>query len=162
MIIFGEIRIEAHVYNHYKLREELQVYQSFQYIQNRNFFTDKPLGQDVQYFDQILINPDSTTDQTQTNQVINEFGIKGDYTKMFYRFFAKFRNVKHRNRYLPSDIRFFENSGGFELRYDFDSAQNIRGSAEYILGGFYKFGGSYFNKFFTVEYWRTQFLLPEA
>ncbi len=156
-----DYRIAAHVYNHYKLREELQVYQNFQYIQNRNFFTDDPLKgstrpQDVEFFDQILINPDSTTDQTQTNQVINEFGIKGDYTKMFYRFFAKFRNVKHRNRYLPSEKRFFENSGGFELRYDFDSAQNIRGSGEYILGGFYRFGGSYFNKFFTVEYWRTQ------
>jgi hypothetical protein len=75
---------------------------------------------------------------------------------MFYRFFVKFRNVKHRNRYLPSNQLFFENSGGFELRYDFDSLQNIRGSGEYILGGFYRFGGSYFNKFFTLEYWRTQ------
>jgi len=151
-----DFRIGAHIYNHYKLRNEFQLYQNFQYIQNRNFFTDKPLGQDAEYFDRILINPDSTTDQTQTNQLINEFGIKGDYTKMFYRFYVKFRNVKHRNRYLPSNQLFFENSGGFELRYDFDSLQNIRGSGEYILGGFYRFGGSYFNKFFTVEYWRTQ------
>jgi hypothetical protein len=151
-----DFRLGTHIYNHYKLRNEFQLYQNFQYIQNRNFFTDKPLGQDAQYFDQILINPDSTTDQTQTNQLINEFGIKGDYTKMFYRFFVKFRNVKHRNRYLPSNQLFFENSGGFELRYDFDSLQNIRGSGEYILGGFYRFGGSYFNKFFTLEYWRTQ------
>jgi len=151
-----DFRLGTHIYNHYKLRNEFQLYQNFQYIQNRNFFTDKPLGQDAEYFDQILINPDSTTDQTQTNQLINEFGIKGDYTKMFYRFFVKFRNVKHRNRYLPSNQLFFENSGGFELRYDFDSLQNIRGSGEYILGGFYRFGGSYFNKFFTLEYWRTQ------
>lgn len=151
-----DFRLGTHIYNHYKLRNEFQLYQNFQFIQNRNFFTDKPLGQDAEYFDQILINPDSTTDQTQTNQLINEFGIKGDYTKMFYRFFVKFRNVKHRNRYLPSNQLFFENSGGFELRYDFDSLQNIRGSGEYILGGFYRFGGSYFNKFFTLEYWRTQ------
>lgn len=151
-----DFRLGTHIYNHYKLRNEFQLYQNFQFIQNRNFFTDKPLGQDAEYFDQILINPDSTTDQTQTNQLINEFGIKGDYTKMFYRFFVKFRNVNHRNRYLPSNQLFFENSGGFELRYDFDSLQNIRGSGEYILGGFYRFGGSYFNKFFTLEYWRTQ------
>jgi hypothetical protein len=57
---------------------------------------------------------------------------------------------------VPGNQLYFENSGGFELRYDFDSLQNIRASGEYILGGFYRFGGSYFNKFFTVEYWRTQ------
>jgi hypothetical protein len=151
-----DFRVETNIYNHYKLREEFQLYQNFKYVQNRNFFTDKPFDTDIEYYDQVLINSDSTTDQTQTNQLINEFGIKGDYTKMFYRFFVKFRNVKHRNRYLPSEKLYFENSGGFELRYDFDSLQNIRGSGEYILGGFYRFGGSYFNKFFTVEYWRTQ------
>jgi hypothetical protein len=151
-----DLRLGANVYNQYKFRNEFQLYHKFQFIQNRNFFTDKPLGTDIEFFDQVLINPDSTTDETQTGQLINEFGIKGDYTKMFYRFFAKFRNVKHRQRYLPGSQRFFENSGGFELRYDFDSLQNIRGSGEYILGGFYRFGGSYFNKFFTVEYWRTQ------
>ncbi len=151
-----DFRIGYHLYNQYKLRNEFQLYQSFQYIQNRNFFTDKGLSEDESFFEDILINPDSTTDQSQTNQLINEFGIKGDYTKMFYRFFAKFRDVKYRSRYLPGNEMFFENSGGFELRYDFDSAQNIRASGEYILGGFYRFGGSYFNKFFTVEYWRTQ------
>jgi len=151
-----DFRIETHVYNHYKLREELQLYQNMQYIQNRNFYRHEPLVGEGDFYDQILINPDSTTDETQTNQFINEFGIKGDYTKMFYRFFAKFRNVNYRNRYQPADKQFFENSGGFELRYDFDSVQNIRASGEYILGGFYRVGGSYFNKFFTVEYWRTQ------
>ena len=151
-----DFRIGYHLYNHYKIRNELQLYQSFQYVQNRNFFKDKPFGADKSYFENILINPDSTTDQFQTNQLINEFGIKGDYTKMFYRFFVKFRDVKHRSRYVPGDMLFFENSGGFELRYDFDSLQNIKASGEYILGGFYRFGGSYFNKFFTVEYWRTQ------
>lgn len=151
-----DFRIGYHLYNHYKLRNEFQLYQSFQYIQNRNFFTDKPLTSDYSFFEDVLINPDSTTDQSQTNELINEFGIKGDYTKMFYRLFTKFRDVKYRSRYLPDNKLFFENSGGFELRYDFDSLQNIRASGEYILGGFYRFGGSYFNKFFTVEYWRTQ------
>lgn len=151
-----DFRFAYHLYNQYNFRKEFQLYQSLQYIQNRNFFTVKPFGSDVNFFDQVLINRDSTTDQFQTNQFINEFGIKGDYTKMFYRFFVKFRNVDFRSRYLPAETNFFENSGGFELRYDFDSRQNIRGSGEYILGGFYKFGGSYFNNFFTLEYWRTQ------
>ena len=152
-----DFRIAYLIHNQYKIRDELQVYQSFQYIQNRNFFEDKPMSaNDISFFDNILINPDSTTDQFQTNQLINEFGIKGDYTKMFYRFFVKFRDVKHRSRYVPGNQLFFENSGGFELRYDFDSLQNIKANGEYILGGFYRFGGSYFNKFFTVEYWRTQ------
>jgi len=155
-----DYRLGYHLYNHYQLEPELQVYQSMELIQNKNFFTDNPLSTDKEFYEQfdydILINPDSTTDQSQTNQFINEFGIKGDYTKMFYRFFVKFRNVKYRSNYIPGEKLFFESSGGGELRYDFDSLQNIRASAEYLLGGYYRFGGTYFNKFFTVEYWRTQ------
>ncbi len=151
-----DFRLGLHVYNQYKIKNVFQLYQSFEYIQNRNFYKNKPLGSDIDFYDQILINSDSTTDQFQTNQVINEFGIKGDLAKMFYSFFVKFRNVNHFSRYLPGNQRFFENSGGFDLRYDFDSLQLIRANGEYILGGFYRFGGYYFNKFFTVEYWRTQ------
>jgi hypothetical protein len=151
-----DFRVGIHIYNQYKLRNEFQLYQSFEYIQNKNFYTNNPLGADEGFYDQILINTDSTTDQFQTSQLVNEFGVKGDYAKMFYSFFAKFRNVKHFSRYLPEKQLFFENSGGFDLRYDFDSLQNIRASGEYIIGGFYRFGGSYFMKFFTVEYWRTQ------
>lgn len=151
-----DFRIGLHVYNHYKLKDEFQLYQSFEYIQNKNFYRDDPLNADIDFYDQILINTDSTTDQFQTNQVINEFGIKGDLAKMFYSFFIKFRNVNHHSRYVPGKQLFFENSGGFNLRYDFDSLQLIRASGEYILGGYYRFGGYYFNKFFTVEYLRTQ------
>lgn len=152
-----DFRIGLHVYNHYKLDDVLQLYQNFEYIQNKNFFTNNPLkDSDIEYYGNVILNPDSTTDQYQTNQLINEFGIKGDLAKMFYSFYAKFRNVKHHSRYMPGDQRFFENSGGFNLRYDFDSLQLIRASGEYILGGYYRFGGYYFNKFFTVEYWRTQ------
>lgn len=152
-----DFRIGFHVYNHYKLRNEFQLYQSFEYIQNKNFYTNDPLNSsDIEYYGQVLVNPDSTTNQFQANQLINEFGIKGDYSKMFYSFFVKFRNVDSHTKYLPDHQKFFENSGGFNLRYDFDSLQLIRASGEYILGGFYRFGGHYFNKFFTVEYWRTQ------
>lgn len=152
-----DFRVGFQIYNHYKLRKEFQLYHQFDYIQNRNFFKNQPMtNEESEFYDEILINTDSTTDQLQTNQLINEFGIKGDYAKMFYSFFVKFRNVKHFSRYLPGDQRFFENSGGFNLRYDFDSLQLIRASGEYILGGFYRLGGHYFNKFFTVEYWRTQ------
>jgi hypothetical protein len=152
-----DFRIGLHVYNQYKVRNEFQLYHSFEYILNRNFYKDIPLGPDADFYDQILINVDSTTDQTQTNQLINEIGLKGDLAKMFYNFYVKFRNVKHRARYLPGEQLFIENSGGFNLRYDFDSLQNIRAAGEYILGGYYRFGGSYFMKFFTVEYWRTQY-----
>ncbi|MCK5703118.1 MAG: hypothetical protein KAI29_18275, partial [Cyclobacteriaceae bacterium] len=79
-----DFRIGFHIYNHYKVRNEFQLYQSFEYIQNKNFYKDIPLGPDADFYDQILINLDSTTDQFQTNQLVNEFGLKGDYAKMFY------------------------------------------------------------------------------
>ncbi len=151
-----DFRLGLHVYNQYKVRDVFQLYHSMEYIENRNFYTDDPLGTDADFYEQILINEDSTTDQSQTNQFINEFGLKGDLSNMFYDFFIKFRNVKYFTNYLPGEKRYFENSGGFNLRYDFDSLQNITASGEYILGGYYRFGGAYFMKFFTVEYWRTQ------
>ena len=149
-----DYRIGLHLYNHYKLKDIFQLYQSFEYIQNRNFYKNIPL--ESEFYDQILINNDSTTDEAQTTQLVNEFGIKGDLADMFYSFFIKFRNVDYFARYTPGRQSFFENSGGFDLRYDFDSLQLVRARGEYILGGFYRFGGYYFNKFFTVEYWRTQ------
>lgn len=151
-----DLRLGLHLYNQYKLRKEFQLYQSSQIIQNKNFFRDKPLSSDNSFYDQVLINTDSTTNQFQTNQAINEFGIKGDYAKFFYSYYAKFRSVSHRSRYMPGVQQYFESSGGFNFRYDFDSLQLVKASGEYILGGFYRFGGYYFNKFFTVEYWRTQ------
>ncbi len=151
-----DFRLGLHVYNQYKVRDVFQLYHSMEYIENRNFYRDDPLSPDADFYDQILINEDSTTNQSQTNQFVNEFGLKGDLSNMFYDFFVKFRNVKYRTNYMPGHKRFFENSGGFNLRYDFDSLQNITASGEYILGGYYRFGGAYFMKFFTVEYWRTQ------
>ncbi len=151
-----DFRIGLNVYNHYKIRDVFQVYHSFDYVRNRNFYRDEPLGSDREFYDQILINADSTTDESQTGQVINELGLKGDLAKMFYNFYVKFRNVNYRTRYLSGEQLYFENSGGFNLRYDFDSAQYIHAAGEYIIGGYYRFGAEYFNKFFTVEYWRTQ------
>ncbi|NJN25971.1 MAG: putative porin [Cyclobacteriaceae bacterium] len=151
-----DFRFGIHIYNQYKLRDIFQLYQSSKFIKNKNFYKDVPLTNDLPFYDQVLINPDSTTDQSQTNQFANEFGIKGDLEKMFYSFFIKFRNVNYISNYQAGKKLYFENSGGFELRYDFDSLQNVKASGEYIIGGFYRFGGAYFNKFFTLEYWRTQ------
>ncbi len=122
---------------------------------SKNFYRDS--NPDAEYYDQILISTDSTADKAQFNQLTNELGVKGDLADMFFNFYVKFKNLKYIHQYLPEDDRFGENSGGFNLRYDFDSLQYIHANGEYLLGGYYKFGGTYFMKFLTVDYWRMQY-----
>ncbi len=151
-------RFDVHVYNQYKLRKEFQLYHSFEFIDNRYFFRDNPLTPDeLNYYNQILISQDSTSNQAKFNQTINEFGLKGDLANLFYNFYAKFRNWKYIHHFLPYDQQNVESSGGFNLRYDIDSLRHIEASGEYLLGGNYRIGGKYNLKFLTTEYWRTNY-----
>jgi hypothetical protein len=148
------LRLGTHVYNAYRLRKEFQVYHDFEYATRKNIYFDtRP---DPEFYDRILISPDSTADRARLNRMTNEFGLKGDLADMFYNFYVKFRRLKYVHQYLPGDENIGENSGGFNLRYDFDSLQYVHASGEYLLGGFYRFGGTYTMKFLTVDYWRVQ------
>ncbi len=153
----SDYRLGFNLYNQFRLNEQLQLYHSLQSITNKNFFTDKPLGTDAAAFDDILINPDSTTDQFQTGQFVNELGLKGDVANQFYNFFVRFRRVKHHQRYLPGADVYNEQSGGFTLRYDFDSTQYVHAGGEYMLDGHFRIGGKYVMKFLAVEYWKSRY-----
>jgi len=150
-------RLGLHLYNEYKLRDEFQLYHSFEQAVEKNFYIDKPLSADREFYDQILISTDSTVDKAQFNELTNEVGVKGDLADMFYNFYVKFKNMKYIHQYLPTNDIFNENYGGFNLRYDFDSVQYIHAGGEYLIGGNYRLGGTYFMKFLALEYWRTRY-----
>ena len=149
-------RFGLHIYNQYKLRDEFQLYQSFESATEKNFYTNDPLGSDLEYMIRYFISTDSTVDKAQFNQLTNEVGVKGDLADMFYNFYVKFKNLKYIQQYLPENDKINESYGGFNLRYDFDSLQYIHAGGEYLLGGNYRLGGTYFMKFLALEYWRTR------
>ncbi len=155
----SDLRLGFHLYNEYKLVQPFQVYYDFQTVVNKYFYTDNPLGgtsegNDGAFYDRILISEDSTTNKAQFNQLINEVGLKGDLKKMFYNFYVKFRDMNYIHQYLPLDGHDNEQSGGFNLRYDFDSLQYIHAGGALMLDGNYRIGGKYHMKFLDVEYWR--------
>ncbi len=154
-----DLRLGFHLYNGYKLVEPFQLYYSLETIVNKYYYTDNPLdggseAGDGAFYDRILISNDSTTNKAQFNQLINEIGLKGDLKALFYNFYVKFRNMNYIHQYLPLDGHEYEQSGGFNLRYDFDSLQYLHAGGALMLDGNYRLGGKYHMKFLDVEYWR--------
>ncbi len=157
-----DLRIGFHLYNEYKLVQPFQLYYSMETIMNKYFYTDNPLGgkgegTDGAFYDRILISDDSTTNKAQFNQFINEIGLKGDLKNLFYNFYVKFRNMNYIHQYLPVDGHEYEQSGGFNLRYDFDTLQYLHAGGALMLDGNYRIGGKYHMKFLDVEYWRVSY-----
>lgn len=155
-----DFRLGFHLYNEYKLVDPFQIYHSLETVMNKYFYKDNPLDGsgdtgDQAFYDQILISSDSTSNKAQFNQLINEIGLKGDLKDLFYNFYVKFRNMNYIHQYLPLDGHEYEQSGGFNLRYNFDSLQYIHAGGALMLDGNYRFGGTYYMKFLEVEYWRT-------
>jgi hypothetical protein len=152
-----DFRLEIQAYNEYKVRPEFQLYHQMRFVQNKYFYRDESLtSADFEYYRRVLINPDSTQNQSRFNRFVNEFGLKGDYTKFFYNFYGRFRTWNYTNRYLPGKENAFESYGGYNLRFDFDSLQYLQTSGEYLLGGYYRIGGDYTMNFLKAQYWRTR------
>jgi len=155
----NDLNLNFFLYNEYKWKPQLQFYYHWQQTGTRYFFRDENLNTDGDFFDKILINPDSTTNKARFRQSIHEPGIKGDQGGLFYNFYIKLRQVSYLHQYLPEDFSQLEQYGGFNLRFDFDTlsnhALNVKG--EYLIGGEYELKALYRNKFFKGEYQRYRY-----
>jgi len=158
-----DFRLGIHLYNQYKLADQFQLYYSLETVVNKYYYKDIPLGSnsdsdaDQAFYDQILISDDSTYNKAQFNQFNNEFGLKGDLKDIFYNFYVKFKKLNYKHQFLPVNGEEYEQSGGFNLRYNFDSLQYIHAGGSYLIGGNYRIGGTYYMRFLEVEYWRTDY-----
>lgn len=161
----ADLRMDFFTYHQYRWKRQLQLYYQWDQIGTKYYYTNKPLGNpntagsDAAFYDQILINPDSTVNRARFRESIHEPGLKGSAGNLHYIANAKFRKVTYLHQYLPDDFSEFETYVGLTARYDFDSLKNhsLNARAEYKLGRGYYLRGNYTNKYFSVFYQKSRY-----
>jgi len=152
-----DLRQFYHVYHQYNLSKLAQLYHIFDHNKQFNTFADAPLGEDAAFFQQFLVDPDSTRSLNRFREIQNEVGIKGDVGAVFYNIFYRRRTIK----FLPPFTRprgpFSENYGGLNLRYDLRGNEHIGIGGEFQQGGNFKVKGFFSNKYLDVIASRTQY-----
>ncbi|MBK6263818.1 putative porin [Marivirga sp. S37H4] len=158
----GELRQQYHVYQHYKINDLVQAYHTFDRSRRMNAF-DNPsasIGPDSAFFDQYLIRTDSTKDLSQYYYVQNEIGLKGELSKLFYRFYFKRKDIRYTVKYLDVVNPLVENYGGGYVRLAPKEDWRLEASAEYELNGNYKLQSTLNIPFLEVSALSMQFASP--
>lgn len=154
-----EYRFDFHLYHHYQLlNRNIQLYHELNTNTQKNTYTDATLNSNLDFYDQILMRTDSTLDEFKFRELTNEAGFKGEVENFFYSFFYKRRTTDFHRKYLGRDDPNTENSGGFYLRFTFDSLHYLQTNGEYLLGGEHLLEATYKNKFLEARYKRIKSL----
>lgn len=152
----GQLNVRFHVYQQYKLNELAEVYHVLDRSTQRNEYIHPSLDNNSDYYHQILISPDSTTDRLEQTYWQNELGLKGDVNHLYYRFYYKRRDLQFNTKYfLP--YRESEDYAGFALRLAADSSLMLATEGEYLLGGYYKAGARMRLKWLEASLHRYQY-----
>jgi len=150
-----EFRFNAHLYHQYQLlSKNIQLFHELDMGTEKNGYSDPSIRQNRGFYNRVLINPDSTTDEFRFLEFKNKAGIKGSVGNLFYLFFAQHRRIAFDGKYLDAMDREYENSAGFHLRWQFDSLHYLRVNGEYMIGGEHLLRGDYRNKYFEASYLR--------
>jgi hypothetical protein len=155
-----EVRLNLHYFHQYQWNDQIKLYHQLDYLTQKNTFFDllRAAGDnnsnDARFYDQILINPDTTDERFLFRSLNNELGFKGDLNNLFYSFYYQRRDLGFkRSRIDNNDVR-AENYGGFNLRWNYDSLQYLSVFGKYMLGENYKLGAELRLPFFEATYSR--------
>ncbi len=150
-----DLRQAIHLYHQYSLNKYMTLYHALDRYKQQNEFENLSLQQEDEFFDQVLITDDSTTDMTRYRYFQNHVGIKGDIGSIAYDMYYKRREVKFVHRYLPVVGPVTENYGGFNLRFTPGKVGQLHLFGEYLQGGQYKAGGTLQHKLLEARVKRT-------
>ncbi|MEM9324444.1 MAG: putative porin [Bacteroidota bacterium] len=134
----------VHLYHEYALFKQFQVYHQFDRFRQRQTYEDHlESGAALSYsefYDRFLFDEDSTQEKYEFRELTNEVGLKGTIASVFYRFYARRRDIDF-------DYIFFdpaaegENYIGGLTRLDWKSF-SVQGEAELMATGELMFKGS--------------------
>jgi len=153
----SDLRQNVHFFHQIKFSRLAQVYHTFDRIKQFNSFTVAPLTEDSAFFDQILIDNDTTRDRSRFRSIQNEVGLKGEVRQLFYNFYYKRKKIKWVPQYLPVEGPLTENYGGFLLRYGVNPETQLNLEAEYLQGGNYKAAAGISYKIIDAEIRRIKY-----
>jgi hypothetical protein len=155
-----ELRMNIHLYHHYKVGKALQVYHKLDRYRQGNRFTDKPSAQ-VEY-DFVEIDSATTNDMAKFTSFRNEVGIKGSLLKLFYNGYYAIRDYSMR---YNADTVFSEGDGqrshnlwkgtenyvGGRIGLRLDSLVSVIGWGEILLPEGYRLQGSIVSRWFEAS-----------
>ncbi len=158
----GELRQQYHIYQHYKINDLVQVYHTFDRSRRMNIFNNPSASTapDSAYFDHYLVRADSTMDLANYFYMQNEAGLKGNLSKLFYRFYFKRKDIRYSAKYLEGINPLVENYGGGYIRLAPKDDWRLEANAEYELNGNYKLSGTLNIPFLEVSALSMQFASP--
>ncbi len=141
-----EYRRNIHFFQQYQLAKPFQIYLISDFTKQTNAYSDDYTKDPKTFYDvSYKLRKDSTkaSDETTFISMQQEGGIKGNAGKLFYSAYYKLRTFDYSNPHLDSIPTSVVKSGtenylGGQLSLQLDSLSEISGSAEYLLGGFYR------------------------
>lgn len=135
-----EFRASFHIYQHYQLASPFQLYHVADFIEEENRFNS---DDDSLLFDANVVDSADVQDLATFTSMRQEAGIKGNLGKVYYSAYYKLRTYRYGNRFLDGLTLPVETTGneqylGVRAGFQLDSLTDFSGSAEVLLGGFYK------------------------
>lgn len=156
-----------HLYHDYQIADQFQLYHIFDYRKETNIYQDYLSGNAADgynsytdFYDEFLLDTDSTHERSIFTSLSNEAGLKGDLSNIFYRFYARLRAVDFNYLlYDPGEETVEKYLGGY-VRFDWKDKFAVSGNAEYLVGGEYQFGGNLSSDLLNVSYTSMKFNVP--
>ncbi len=150
-----EGNIGYHLYHEFGVLNNLQLYHQSDANRQTYTYQDFADGTDVTYYgfyDQFLIDPDSTYQQSVFSDITNEAGLKGGDGAIHYRIYYKNRWIRHRFLYGSDRNDALENYLGAFTRFKLKEVFDVSGKGELTQTGEFKLRGVFDSKFVRASY----------
>ena len=140
-----------HTYNEYLLESNIRLYHKFDFLSNNVEYVDQNLSQNIDFYDNILIDTINTLDTFNLKSFENSLGIKGKFSSVYYNIFFKRYDLKY--SYFSSGInrKKSENILAINIKFNKNSFL-INADASLKQNGNYNLNGTIKNKFFEGSY----------
>ena len=156
------------IYHDYILTDQLQVYHTFNYEKEQFIYQDfiDPSSSNnyntyTDFYDNFLIDTDSTHERYRSTAITNEAGIKGAFTTIaYYRFYAKLRSIDADYFLLDPLERTTEEYLGAYARINWRDKFQLTGKVEFLFGGAYKFVGKLNSSYLNLTYMSMRYNVP--
>ncbi len=156
-----------HLYHDFQIAEQFQIYHTLDYRKETNIYKDFVGGTGAggydlyrDFYDEFLIDEDSTQERSIFTTFSNEAGLKGNLSSVFYRFYARLRSIDWQYLLYDPGESTVEKYLGTYVRFDWKEKFTVTGNAEYLVGGEYQFGGNLTSDFLNVSYNSMKFNVP--
>lgn len=161
-------RLNYHLYHEYGLFKQFQLYHQLDGQQQRNEYRDfedpgisdpdrNPYNPYYDFYDQFLIDADSTYERSRFGSFANEVGLKGSISSIFYRFYIRNRIVNQERLFLGRDATLVENYIGGVTQFRWRDLFSVNGEVELLQTGEFRAQGSLRSNLINVSYTSTLF-----